>query len=180
MATVKVSIRRSPQAAADSSKPIKGDRPLHRVKLVRRRQGVSLRSAARQLGTDVRQTRLLEDESTDLRLSDLYRWQQALDVPIGELLVESESPLSRPVMERARMIRLMKTTMAIYERCESQSIRRMAETMVEQLVEIMPELASVSPWHAVGQRRSLEDFGRVVERRVSDDVFHSPLSSADD
>jgi hypothetical protein len=35
----------------------------------------------------------------------------------------------------------------------------------------MPELAEVTPWHAIGQRRSLDDFGRVVERRISDEIF---------
>ena len=49
----------------------------------------------------------------------------------------------------------------------------MAETLVEQLVEIMPELKNVSPWHTYGQRRSLEEYGRVVERRLSDDAFEA-------
>ena len=52
-------------------------------------------------------------------------------------------------------------------------LQRMAQMMVEQLVEIMPELKEVSPWHTFGQRRSLDDYGRVTERRISDDVFQS-------
>lgn len=148
-----------------------GSTQYHRVKTVRRQQGVSLRSAARQMGTDIRQTRALEDETSDLKLSDLYRWQRALGVPVTELLVESDAPLSRPVMERARMIRLMKTTAAILERSPTPAIQRMAQMLVEQLVEIMPELAEVTPWHAIGQRRSLDDLGRVVERRISDEIF---------
>ena len=33
------------------------------------------------------------------------------------------------------------------------------------------ELVDVSPWHTVGQRRTLEDYGRVVERQLPDDVL---------
>jgi hypothetical protein len=47
----------------------------------------------------------------------------------------------------------------------------MAETLVSQLVEIMPELKDVSPWHTYGQRRSLDEVGRVMERRCSDAVL---------
>ena len=148
-------------------------RRLHRVRAVRLQQGVSLRSAARQMGSDVRSLRLQEQEATDLRLSELHKWQQALDVPLSELVVETDEPLSRPVMERARMIRLMKTAAAICEHSNSEGIRRMAETLVNQLVEVMPELKDVSPWHTFGQRRSLDEYGRVVERRISEDLLDS-------
>ena len=67
--------------------------------------------------------------------------------------METEEPLSAPVMKRAQMVRLMKTAQAILERSSQPSIRRMAQTMTEQLIEIMPELADVGPWHAVGKRR---------------------------
>ena len=144
---------------------------LHRIRSVRLQQGVSLRTAARHMKTDVRQIRLQEQESTDLRISDLHRWQKALDVPITDLLEETDAPLSRPVMERARMIRLMKTAAAIKERAEASGIQRMAEMLVEQLVEIMPELEDVSPWHDFGQRRSLDEYGRVVDRRLADDLL---------
>lgn len=142
---------------------------MHRIRTVRRLQGVSLRSAARQMGIDVRRLRAQEQEANDLHISDLLRWQKALDVPMSELLVEPDTQLSGPIMERARMIRLMKTAAAILERTNSTSIRRMAEMMVNQLVEIMPELKHVGPWHSVGQRRSLNELGRIVERSVSTD-----------
>lgn len=144
---------------------------LHRIRKVRLQQGVSLRSAARQMGSDIRSLRLQEQESTDLRLSDLHKWQKALDVPLTDLVEETDEPLSRPVLERARLIRLMKTAKAIEERSPTASVSRMAETLVAQLLEIMPELEDVSPWHQFGQRRSLDEFGRVVERRMSDDLM---------
>jgi hypothetical protein len=120
---------------------------------------------------DIRQLRLQEQESTDLRVSDLRKWQKALDVPLAELLVEPDSTLSRPVLDRARMVRLMKTATAIRERAESTGIRRMAEMLCEQLIEMMPELDGVGPWHDYGQRRSLDECPRIMERTFSDDVF---------
>jgi transcriptional regulator with XRE-family HTH domain len=145
---------------------------LHRIRTVRLQQGTSLRSVARQSGVDIRQLRLQEQESTDLRVSDLHKWQRALDVPLEELLVEPESALSRPVMERARLVRLMKTATAIRERAESAGIQRMAQMLCEQLVDMMPELRDVSPWHEYGQRRSLDEYGRIVTQTISDDLFH--------
>jgi hypothetical protein len=121
--------------------------------------------------------RAQEEESSDLRLSELYRWQLALEVPVGELLVESETPLSRPVMERARLIRIMKTVAAILEHAPNSSIQRMAETLIGQLVEIMPELKEVGAWPTYGQRRSLDEFGRIMDQRLSDDAL---ASSCDD
>jgi hypothetical protein len=29
----------------------------------------------------------------------------------------------------------------------------------------------VGPWHSVGQRRTLDEFGRVVEQPVAEEVF---------
>jgi hypothetical protein len=111
-----------------------------------------------------------EDETNDLRLSDMYRWEKLLGVPICELLVDAGTELSRPIMERARLVRIMKTVKSLVENAQSNTIRRLAETLVAQLVEIMPELRDVSPWHSVGQRRSLAEYGRAAERVFSVDL----------
>ncbi|HUY35170.1 MAG TPA: hypothetical protein VMV69_20665 [Pirellulales bacterium] len=147
------------------------DRPFHRIKEVRRQQGVSLRRVAQLLGTEVRELRREEEETSDLPLSRLYQWQRALEVPVADLLVDSEAPLSAPVMERARLVRVMKTVAAIMEKSQNTSIQRLAQTLVDQLVEIMPELKGINPWHSVGQRRSLDEYGRIVERSYSDDIW---------
>lgn len=146
-------------------------RPLHRIQAVRIQQGMSLRTAARQLGTDVRAIRAQEQASTDLRLSDLYRWQQALEVPAAELLEESGEPLSRPVAERAKMVRVMKTAASLLESAETPAAQRMAENLVQQLCDVMPELKEVSPWHTVGQRRSLDEMGRAAEQVIDDSAM---------
>lgn len=145
--------------------------PLHRVAEVRKQQGVSLRTAARHMKRDIGSVREQEKETSDLRISDLLAWQQVLDVPLVDLIVDNAAPLSQPVMERARLVRMMKTAAAIAEKANSIEMKRMARMLVEQLIEVMPELSEVSPWHSVGQRRSLDEVGRIVERRMRDDYF---------
>jgi hypothetical protein len=130
-----------------------------------------MRRAVQILRTDIRQLRDEEDEHADLPLSRVYAWQKLLEVPLIELLVESSSPLSAPVLERARMVRVMKTVAAILEKTDNPGTRLLAQNLADQLCEIMPELEGVSPWPTVGQRRSLQEYGRIVERPFSDDVW---------
>ena len=173
MASAELSVVYSDDSDLPSRRVSQPGQMLHRIQEVRRLQGMSLRTAARQLQTDVRSIRAQEQATTDLKLSDLYRWQQALEVPIGELLVEDDDPLSRPVRERAAMLKVMKTARAIVELAHPGPAKRMAENLVEQLVELMPELAEVSPWHSVGQRRSLDEMGRIAEQPIGDPgMFH--------
>ncbi len=147
---------------------------LHRIRTVRRLQGMSLRTAARQLRTGLPETRAQEKETADLRLSELYKWQVALDVPLEELLVEPETPLSRPVNERAHLVRVMKTATAILHYAREPQIRRLAERLVSQMIELMPELQGVGPWQAVGQRRTLQEYGRILERSLPDEALQPP------
>ena len=147
-----------------------GEEPpqLHRIQEVRLQQEVSLRAAARQLGMHVPRVKMQEQPSADLRISDLHRWQQVLEVPLAELLTEVQDCLSDNVRERARMIRLMKTVHAIVERARTAEIQALARQLVDQLVAVMPELKDVSPWHEIGQRRSTKDLGRIAERQISE------------
>jgi transcriptional regulator with XRE-family HTH domain len=146
-------------------------RPLHRLATVRKQQGISQRNVARRLGVDVSTICEQEQEDADLMLSTIYAWQRVLDVPVSELLVDSDAPLSPPVMERARLVKLMKTAAAIMEKAHSNALKRLVTMMVEQLLEIMPELRDVSAWHTIGQRRTLDDYGRAAERQLPDDLL---------
>jgi transcriptional regulator with XRE-family HTH domain len=145
--------------------------PLHRLAAVRRQQGISQRNIARRMDIDMNTVRQQEEETTDLPLSTLYLWQRILEVPIAELLVDSNAPLSAPVFERARMVKVMKTVAAIAEKADTPSMKRLLQMLINQLLEIMPELTDVAPWHTVGQRRTLDEYGRVVERQLPDDMF---------
>jgi hypothetical protein len=69
------------------------------------------------------------------------------------------------------MVKLMKTVAAIRERSKDPNVARMVDMLVEQILEIMPELSDVTPWHAVGQRRTSDDLGRTACRVVPEEVF---------
>jgi len=150
--------------------------PLHRLHEVRQQQGISLRSVARRLSVTIPEARDHEDPRTDLKVSDLLKWQAILEVPLADLLVDSEGPLSEPVSNRASMLRIMKTAKAILEASRECGVKRLANMLVGQLVQVMPELADVAAWHTVGQRRTQDEVGRIVERPVPDSFFneHSP------
>ena len=148
------------------------ERPMHRLAEVRRRQGVSVRSVARRMNTTMEQVRQQEQAQCDMKLSELYRWQQALEVPIAELLVDIDAPFSQPVLARARMLRVMKTARAINESTDDESLHRLCTMLEQQLVEIMPELEGVSAWHSVGQRRTKAELGRVAERPLPETFFN--------
>ena len=149
-------------------------KPLHRVALVRRQQGISLRTAARQMGQHVSVLREQEKPTTDLTLNQLYAWQKVLDVPISDLLVEADGSLARPVLQRAQMLRVMKTATAIVDRASGAPARRMAEHLANPLLEIIAELKEIGPWHSVGQRRSQDEYGIAYQRRLADERLSDP------
>lgn len=146
-------------------------RPLHRIAEIRHQQGVSLRCAARRMGASMDQVRRQEDASCDMTLSELYRWQRTLDVPIADLLVDIDAPLSEPVLTRARLLRVMKTVRAMEESAKEPPMRRLAQMLQNQLIELMPELKDVSAWHSVGQRRTADELGRIAENPISDSFY---------
>lgn len=146
-------------------------RGYHRIAVVRRSQGVSRRTVARRMNLEPAEVRRQEDEDCDLPLSVLYKWQKALDVPLSELLVETECELSRPLRQRAQLVRLMKTALSLLEEAGAGPPRKAAQSLVKQLIEVMPELKDVTAWNAVGKRRRSNDLGVTALRRLSDDLF---------
>jgi transcriptional regulator with XRE-family HTH domain len=162
------------EGSPEVSVPAADDRrPLQRLAMVRRLQGLSRRTVARRMNLEVDEVRKQERQTADLPLSALYAWQKALDVPIGELLVEAGDSLVSPVLERSRLVRLMKTVLAVQQQAKQESIRRMAQTMAGQLVDIMPELAEVGVWNINGKQRRRSELGVAAQRRLSDEMFVS-------
>ena len=68
-------------------------------------------------------------------------------------------------------IRVMKTAATIRERAQSHSVKRLVATLIEELLEIMPELREVVGWNTVGQRRTQDELGQVVDRQLPDDFY---------
>jgi hypothetical protein len=149
-----------------------GRKTLHQLGEARRRQGLSVRCVAQRLNMTVGEVRAQEDESADLLVSELYRWQAVLEVPIEELLHEPEDALSPRVMTRARMLRVMKTARALRSHARSESEHRLARLLISQLIEIMPELREVAAWPAVGHRRTADELGRIAEHPIPDDFMY--------
>lgn len=138
----------------------------NRVALVREQQGISQRTMARRLGIDLKAYQALEAPDADLLLSQLAAMQAALEVPLVDLLEDSEM-LSRPVAERAKMIKVMKTAAAMRETPSSARVERMVHTLCAQLVDVMPELAEVSGWPQYGSRRGQSALGKALSQQIS-------------
>ena len=148
--------------------------PLHRLGTVRRLQRMSRRGLARRMKVDIAEIQR-QEEADDLPLRVLYEWQKVLDVPVGELLVEPQDALSRPLLQRAQMVRLMKTALALVEQADCPATLSVAHTLVDQLLEVMPDLQGIGPWNAVGKRRGLDELGVAASRTLSEDVFLNSL-----
>ncbi|QEG34131.1 Rossmann-fold NAD(P)-binding domain-containing protein [Bythopirellula goksoeyrii] len=160
--------------ARNNSKPAQVPTKYHRIQEVCQQQGATVRAISRKMEIGVNEIRQQEDPHADLRISDLLKWQKVLEVPLVDLLVDNDGPLSEPVTRRANMLRVMKTAKAILETTHDRNVKRLADMLVSQLVEIMPELSEVSAWHTVGQRRTQNDLGRIVERSIPDSFFTDP------
>ena len=151
------------------------DRPWHRIAEVRRQQNVSIRSLTRKMGLSAEEIVRQEDPTCNLTIEQLTAWQQALEVPLANLLIDLDAPLSGPVLTRARMLRLMKTVQAMRDSAKDTGMQRMTTMLVDQLTELMPELREVSGWHTVGQRRTQDEVGRIAERPINDNFVQDSL-----
>ncbi len=140
-------------------------RVFHRVAEVRKTQGLTERTIAKRLGIDIRSYRQLECASTDLTLSQLVSLQRALEVPLIDLIEDSHE-LSRPVQERAQMVKIMKTAVAMRETSSTGRIGRLAEMLCTQLANLMPELKEVGGWPQFGARRGQSAIGRALAQPI--------------
>lgn len=145
------------------------ERPLveihNRIAQVREQQGISQRTMARRMRIDLKSYQVLERPETDLRHSQLIALQAALEVPMVDLLEDTQT-LSRPVAERAKMIKVMKTAAALRETPSNARVERMVETLCEQLIDVMPELAEVSSWPQYGSRRGSSAIGKALAQQI--------------
>ena len=146
-------------------------RSLHRLGEARRREDVSRRTVARHLGITVEDVERQECKTTDLPLSVLHKWAKVLGLPVCELVKEPDGSLSAPLLIRACLVRIMKSAMTILKRARNPRTKQLAQTMVDQLIEIMPELRGVSAWRAEGKSRRLDELGVTAEQSFSEDDF---------
>lgn len=143
------------------------DQTVNRIALVRQQQEMSLRSVARHTGVDVRTLRKQEKPTANLTLTELTNWANALDVPVKDLIDVPGQGLASPIQQRAQLIRIMKSAVSIQENADCESMQAFADTLVSQLVELMPELDGISAWPTYGQRRGSEEVGRAAEQYMT-------------
>lgn len=144
---------------------------LHRIAEVRRQHNVSVRALASRMKTSDASIRQQEEQTCDLPLSVLYKWQAALDVPIAELLVEPGPGLSPNVKCRAALLKVMKTVKSMEQRVGGEPVGFLVQGLIVQLIELMPELASVDAWPAVGKRRTGSEISPMEERVMPVGLF---------
>lgn len=143
--------------------------PLNAIAAVRRRECVTVRTMARHLGVTVREYRPLEEPHADLRLSELHRLAAAMGVPVQELVAGNEQDEIEKL--RGLVLRTMKIANALCERLENDSPEhRLARSLRSQILAAMPETAGVGGVLAVGQRRDLNDLGRVAWHPVPQEL----------
>jgi transcriptional regulator with XRE-family HTH domain len=149
-------------------------RRLHRLAEVRRRKRVTRKQLAEALRVDVEAVRQQEDESCDLRLSTLYQWQRLLGAPIGELLVDAGHPLALPPLGKRRISGMMKAALTILRESRQPMIRRMASTLLNQLLEMAPQLEGFVAAQGVSPSRNLDSQGRLLPGGLPVKLFMLP------
>ena len=142
--------------------------PLHRIGQIRSQQDVSVRALARKMNLSANQVRMQEDPNCDISLSSLYRWQQALNVPAAELLVEPGEGLSSPIQIRARLLRMMKTIATLLAEPQSDRTTDMIENLKTEILAVMPEVEHVDRWHGCSTSRDGRDVAAAVLRQIDD------------
>jgi hypothetical protein len=151
-----------------ATSPSSEGRVLHRIAEVRLQQGLSDNVLVRRLGIPRKELDRQQSPICDLLLSQLYRWQAALEVPVSELLIDPGHALSPVVGRRAQLVKLMKTVRSLQYAADSNAIRALADQLADQLTGIMPELVDVGGWPIVGQLRAPHDISPLEERLMPD------------
>lgn len=144
----------------------------HRLKDARLQEGVSLRSVAKRMKCPVSKVRAQESGQCDVSISDLYGWQRALKIPMGELLAGPMPGLDEMIRQRAGLVRAAKTAHFLVKKCRSVDERRQAEKIVNELCALMPELGEISAWPERRPRPGA-DYGRAANE-VSTRDWHLP------
>ena len=144
--------------------PSAPQRPLHRLAAARRQRHVSRQHLADGLHVDLETLRELEQAQSDFPLSLLYRCQEVLNVPLHELLVDAPDSSALPPAARAKMADWLRTVAMILKQAKQPAVCRLAHNLVNQMVELMPELKDLAAQYEAGNEQLLDSHGRAVRR----------------
>ncbi len=142
-------------------------RPLHFIAATLRKQNATLAGCARRLGLTLSEAAAQTRPDADLALSQLYAWRAVLDVPTSEL-IPLEDVVPDPIRNRALLLRTMKTARQLQDLSRGTRLESAVASLVDQLIELMPELAEVPAWPTVGQSRAPREPGNATRRVDAD------------
>lgn len=142
-------------------------RPLHFIAATLRKQNATLAGCARRLGISLSEAAAQIRPDADLTLSQLDAWRAVLDVPTSELL-PLENVVPDPIRNRALLLRTMKTARQLQDLSRGTRLEAAVASLVDQLIELMPELSEVPAWPSVGQSRAPRDVGSATRRVDAD------------
>ena len=151
------------QSGAMAPEPL-AQPPLHRLALKRNEQGVSLSTIAKKLGVEIVEARRQEQATTDLLISQLYRWRDALETSVADLLFELNEIPTNPIKCRSQLVKMMKSVRTIMETTKEDGTRVLAEMLAEQFIDLMPELEHINAWPTIGQAREPRALGQAALR----------------
>ena len=140
----------------------------HYIAEVLKNQGISVALCAKRLGLSEDEVLRQLDPKSNLTLNQLFDWSEVLDVPLSELL-PFDSSTSDPIRNRALLLRIMKTARQVQGLSAHTRVQYAAETLVLQLLELVPDFAMIEAWPSVGQSRVAKVDG-LSTRRVDSET----------
>lgn len=127
---------------------------MNRTKEVREQHGKSSRTLAAKLRMS--EHAFLADESSDPRLSLIELVALECDVPISELVQDPPDGLTTGTAEKTELIQLWKVIDEIAKRSHTEGLRGLVRDAKSHMLNIMPQLRSVSGARAGGVRANCE------------------------
>ena len=137
-------------------------RVYHAIAQAREREEMSIQKCAEGLGISVAEAKKQEESTTPLTAAQLSEWKRVLKVPYSELLGMDDDELDDPVRHRAGMLRIMKTAKSLKETVRDPSDLVLVDNLIGQIVELMPEVETVSAWPKVGKSHEKGRLGRAA------------------
>jgi transcriptional regulator with XRE-family HTH domain len=138
---------------------------LNRIREVRKRESVSERTFARHLGIRQSEVEDFESPSRDMAISELTRVSKIFRCPVSDLVVDGEN--DEIVKLRGLLIMLSRSVNTLLGIARDNNVQAVAQSMRNQIADVMPEADSGGTLLAVGRRRGLEEMGRICENTVA-------------
>lgn len=139
----------------------------HRIREVRLREGLNIKTVGILIGLSEKDARRIESPTNDISLAELQQWARAMRVPVTELVVDSPEVADECLRLRVGLTKAMKfikTAIRDNDLPKNRaSVHRTLTNLENHLVDIMPELENTAPWNSWGRCKGSSNMGRVVD-----------------